>query len=91
MLNLKLLSHILLQYVRFCMSNMARCQSWLIALGTNMDICPQISILAPNSTSGICAVVTNIICQSTMTDSVYKYAEHRISFKLNISKYWNKV
>ena len=73
------------------MSNMARCQSWLFALETNMDICPQISILAPNSTSGICAVVTNIICQSTMTDSVYKYTEHRISFKLNISKYWNKV
>ena len=70
---------------------MAKCQSWLFALGTNMDICPQISILAPNSTFSICAVVTNIICQSTMTDSVYKYTEHRISFKLNISKYWNKV
>ena len=73
------------------MSNMARCQSWLFALETIMDICPQMSILAPNSTSSICAVVTNIICQSTMTDSVYKYAEYRILFKLNISKYWNKV
>jgi hypothetical protein len=70
---------------------MAKCQSWLFALGTNMDICPQISILAPNSTFSICEVVTNIICQSTMTDSVYKYTEHRISFKLNISKYIRRV
>ena len=58
----------------------ANSQCWLFALpqgkyGENIRICPQISVFAliypylpPYSTSGICAVVSKIICQSTRKD-----------------------
>ena len=62
----------------------ANSQCWLFALRTNtgqisvwanIHIYPQISVFAliypyfpPNSTSGICAVVSKIICQSTRKD-----------------------
>ena len=49
-----------------------RSQCWLFALRTNTG---QISVFAlkypylpPNSTSGICAVVSKIVCQSTYKD-----------------------
>ena len=62
----------------------AICQCWLFSLGANtgqIPFCPQISVFAliypylpPNSTSGICAVVSKIICPSTKKDDAKRYA-----------------
>jgi len=53
----------------------AKSKCWLFALRANIRICPQISVFAlvypylpSNSTSGICAMVSKIICQSTKKD-----------------------
>ena len=79
-------------YHIFCCNNfvfacpiIVRSQCCLFALRVNIRICPQISILAlkhlyfpPNLTSGICAVISKKICQSTRKDGVYNH----ISIKL---------
>ena len=70
----------------------ARSQCWFFVLRANIRICPQISVLAlkysywpsnirigpRNLASGICAVVTKKICQSTRKDGAY----NRFSIKL---------
>ena len=39
-----------------------RSQCWLFALRANIRICPHISVFVPYFTSGICAMVSKIIC-----------------------------
>ena len=63
----------------------ARSQCWLFALRANTRIGPQVSVLVlkhpylPSKlTSGICAMVSKIIWQSTRKDCAY----NRISIKL---------
>ena len=70
------LSHILLQYVRFCMFNNS--------LKSVLVICPQSKYpyLPPNSTSGICAVVSKYMESYIVV--VFQSNQH-------ISTYWNKV
>ena len=55
----------------------ARSQSWLFAFRENISVYNQVFVFAlkypylhPNSTSGICAVVSTIICQSTRKDCI---------------------
>ena len=71
-------------YHIFCCNNfvfacpiIVRSQCCLFALRVNIRICPQISVLAlkhpyfpSNLTSGICAVISKKICQSTRKDGV---------------------
>ena len=55
----------------FACPKLARSHCWLFALKRNIRICPHISYPPPplsNSTSGICALVSKIICQSTRKD-----------------------
>jgi hypothetical protein len=62
-------------------------------LPSNIRICPQISVFAlvypyfpPYSTSGICAVVSKIICQRTRTDDCHNL--FITYFTLNFSKHF---
>ena len=68
---IQIFDHIITYFVAirsfFACSIIAKSQCWLFEgkYGANIHLCPHISYFPPNSTSGICAVVSKIICPST--------------------------